>query len=217
MTRIAVITGDLINSTRVADSKAFKRQLDALLQRLQKRFDAEVATYRGDGFQIAMDANNNALQLALLLRTGLIAASPDSENRWDARIAIAWGEGAGEGEENGEGKLDPASQIGPVYIQSGRALDALGKQHLQAVTAGELPTLALNLSCRFADDILNQLTAVEAEVLYYYLQDRGSHQSIADRLGKQRPTVTVALQRARYKLLAQFVDDMDQLLRLSHE
>lgn len=215
MTRIAVITGDLINSTRVADSKAFKRQLDTLLARLQERFDAEVATYRGDGFQVALDARHNALQLALLLRTGLIAASPDSENRWDARIAIAWGEA--DKEEMVKADLDPASQIGPVYIQSGRALDALGKQHLQAVTSGELPSLALDLSCRFADDILNHLTAVEAEVLYYYLQDRGSHQSIADRLGKQRPTVTVALQRARYKLLARFVDDMDKLLRLSHE
>ncbi|MCI5106181.1 MAG: hypothetical protein MRY76_05690 [Pseudomonadales bacterium] len=215
MARIAVITGDLINSTRVADSKAFKRQLDTLLARLQQRFDAEVATYRGDGFQVALDARHNALQLALLLRTGLIAASPDSENRWDARIAIAWGEA--DKEEMAKGDLDPASQIGPVYIESGRALDALGKQHLQAVTSGELPSLALNLSCRFADDIVNHLTAVEAEVLYYYMQDRGSHQSIADRLGKQRPTVTVALQRARYKLLARFVDDMDKMLRLSHE
>jgi hypothetical protein len=215
VTRIAVITGDLINSTRVADSKAFKRQLDTLLARLEERFDAEVATYRGDGFQIALDARHNALQLALLLRTGLIAASPDSKNRWDARIAIAWGEA--DKEEMVKADLDPAGQIGPVYIQSGRALDALGKQHLQAVTSGELPSLALDLSCRFADDILNHLTAVEAEVLYYYLQDRGSHQSIADRLGKQRPTVTVALQRARYKLLARFVDDMDKLLRLSHE
>lgn len=215
MARIAVITGDLINSTKVADSKAFKRQLDTLLARLQERFDAEVATYRGDGFQVALDARHNALQLALLLRTGLIAASPDSKNRWDARIAIAWGEA--DSKEMAKADLDPASQIGPAYIQSGRALDALGKQHLRAVTSGELPSLALDLSCRFADDILNHLTAVEAEVLYHYLQDRGSHQSIADRLGKQRPTVTVALQRARYKLLARFVDDMDKMLRLSHE
>jgi len=207
MTRISVITGDLIDSTRVADTAAFRAQLDTVLAAMSKNYSATVATYRGDGFQLALDENVNPFQVALLLRTGLIAHSPDNANRWDARVAI------------GLGAVDQPdkNQNSPAFVESGRALDAMRKDHLRAVTDNdkEAVRLALDVCCRFADDILNNLTAVEAEMLYYYLLDRGSHQSIADKLGKQRPTVTIALQRAKYKLLGQFADDMNRIVRLT--
>ncbi|MFN3162916.1 MAG: hypothetical protein ACE37N_05425 [Pseudohongiellaceae bacterium] len=207
MPRISVITGDLIDSTRVADSAAFRQQLDTLLAVVDTRFNAIITTYRGDGFQIALHETVNPFHVALLLRTGLIAHSRDGTNRWDARVAIAYGEGALSGQD----------QNGPAYVHSGRTLDAMGKDHLQAKADHEVVALALGISCRFADAIVNDLTAVEAEILYYYLLEPSSHQRIADKLGKQRPTITLALQRAHYKLLDQFISDMDRIMRINHE
>ena len=207
MPTISVITGDLIDSTRVADSAAFRQRLDELLETVRSEFGALISTFRGDGFQLALAEDVNPFRVVLLLRTGLIAHSPDKANRWDARVAIAFGEGI----------LSDQQQSSPAYIESGRALDALRKDHLQAAADSRITGLALGIACRFADDILNNLTAVEAEILYYYLQDKSSHQRIADKLGKQRPTVTIALQRARYKLLEQFAEDMNQIVRINSE
>lgn len=221
MFHFSVITGDLIGSTRVADTAAFRQCLDELLALLRSRFGALSATYRGDGFQIALDGAANPFQIAIILRAGLIAHSPEGE-RWDARVAIAFGEAAGKAgnaEESvgSSSELEQMDQNAPAFIESGRTLDSMRREHLKATANDELVDMALAVACAFADDIINQLTAVEAEVLYYYLLDSGSHQNIADRLGKQRPTVTLALQRARYKLIEQFVRDMDQLLRRSSE
>ncbi|MEQ8956050.1 MAG: sigma factor-like helix-turn-helix DNA-binding protein, partial [Gammaproteobacteria bacterium] len=76
--------------------------------------------------------------------------------------------------------------------------------------------LGLESATAFADDILDHLTPVEAEVLYYYFLEHENHQQIAERLAKQRPTVTVALQRAKYSQLELYIRNMDQLIRLNH-
>lgn len=208
MARIAVITGDLINSTRVANPDAFRNQLRELVQLINRRYQAKSNLYRGDGFQVALDGEHfNAIEVALVLRTGLIAQSPDSENRWDARIAIAFD----------DDDLSATEENGPAYIQSGRSLDAMKKASLLVVGDDEVSSLALNVATAFADDVVSHLTAVEAEVLYYYFLYRESHQKIAERLGKKRPTVTVALQRARYRLLEQYTRDMQKFIEMYHE
>lgn len=207
MTHIAVITGDLIGSTQVTEPAAFRDRLRELMDLVAEKFQAQTNLFRGDGFQVAVGMQVNAFRLAVLLRTGLISHSPGNDNRWDARVAIAFS----------AGRLSGADQNSDAYVNSGHTLDNMAKDNLRIYGEEEVMLLATGAATQFADDILSHLTPTEAEVLFYHLLERGSHQSIADRLGKQRPTVTMALQRARYQLLDRYIQDMDRLIRLHHE
>lgn len=220
MSRIAVITGDLINSTKVRDARGFRRRLEVLLELAGQRYHATTALYRGDGFQVALDAEQfNALEVAVILRTGLIAHSPDRKNRWDARVAIAFarGEEQEKVEEKKQAILSIKDQNSPAFVNSGRSLDAMDKDHLCIHGRSASARLALGVASGFADDIINQLTATEAEVLHYYFLDRKSHSDIARQLGKKRPTVTLALQRAKYTLINGFTRDMNKFLEQCDE
>lgn len=206
-TTIAVLTGDLIGSTRVPEPAAFRNRLGDLLGQVADTFQAQTNLFRGDGFQVAVDRQVNAFRLAVLLRAGLICRSPGGDDRWDARVAIAYG----------TGRLSQADQNSEAWVNSGRTLDGMENDHLRIHGDNEVMQLATGAATAFADDILNHLTPTEAEVLYYHLLEPGTHQSIADKLGKKRPTITMALQRARYQLLDRYIHDMDRLARLSHE
>lgn len=207
MAHIGIITGDLIGSTKVAKPAAFRGRLQELLTLVKDRFQAHAEMFRGDGFQVTVGPQVNAFRVAVLLRSGLLSHGIDHEDRWDARIAIAFG----------PGRLSSTEQNSDVHVNSGRTLDSLDKDHLRIHGNNERMSLATDAATAFADDILNHLTPTEAEVLFYHLLERGSHQDIADRLGKKRPTITMALKRARYHLLDRYIRDMDKLVRLFHE
>jgi len=207
MPLLAVITGDLVGSTRVSAPAAFRERLGELMDVAAEKFQAQTHLYRGDGFQVAMGPTVNAFRVAVLLRAGLICASPDGSERWDARIAIAFGQGG----------FPPADQNSDVHVNSGRALDGMKEGHFRIHADDETLRLATGVATAFADDILSRLTTAEAQALYYHLLEGGSHQEIADRLGKKRPTVTMALHRARYRLLDRYIGEMDRLVRKFHE
>jgi hypothetical protein len=207
MPLLAVITGDLVGSTRVSAPDAFRQRLGELVGVIAKKFQAQTQLYRGDGFQLSIGPEGNAFRLAVLLRAGLICAGPDGRERWDARIAIAFGEGS----------FPPENQSSDIHVKSGRTLDGLKKGHFMVHADDQTLRLATGAATAFADDILSQLTTAEAQALYYHVLEGGSHQDIADRLGKKRPTVTQALQRARYQLLDRYIGDMDSLVRKFHE
>ena len=207
MPLLAVLTGDLVGSTRVSAPAAFRGRLGELMGVVAKKFQAQGQLYRGDGFQVAAGPKVNAFRLAVMLRAGLICASPVSRERWDARIAIAFG----------QGRFPRADQNSNVHVNSGQTLDGMKTGRFRIHAEDETLRLATGVATAFADDILSQLTTAEAEALYYYLLEGGSHQAIADRLGKKRPTVTMALHRAKYRLLERYIGDMDKLVRKFHE
>jgi hypothetical protein len=205
MAHISVITGDLIDSTSVADPAAFRARLVELLETLQDRFSAWTSIYRGDGFQVGLPDPVNAFRIALVLRSGLIAASPGDGERWDARVAIAFGTGS----------LSDRNQGSGAHVNSGRSLDTMGKAHLRVHAEDETARLALDTATGFVDEMVNGMSPAEAEAVYYHLLYGESHQRIAERLGKQRATVTQTLNRARYKLLETYADNMDRLVRIN--
>lgn len=205
MTTIGVLTGDLINSTGVADPGGFAARLKQLLADSEGRWQARAVTFRGDGFQAALDRPAEALSCALYIRAGLIAASPGRAERWDARIAVAIA--GAKGRKGGEGD---------AYIESGRGLDGMDKEHLHLYAEPELFRLATGVATALVDDIIDHWTPSEAQVYFEHLKNPGGHQGIASRLGKSRPTVTKALLRARYNLLDRYRRDTEKLLELTH-
>jgi len=203
MINLAVITGDLVGSTAALHSSGYHEKLNALLKEAGVRYDTAFQTYRGDGFQIVV-APEDALDAALLLRAGLIAASPDKKERWDARVAVAYGSESWSKEEFS----------GPSFVLSGRTLDAMQAETLRMVAPSPALNTALDLVAAFLDNIVSHWTVAEAASIFEYLKDRENHQVIADRLGKQRPTVTLALKRACYNLIDRSVSDTKVLLEL---
>ncbi|MDA1370407.1 MAG: hypothetical protein O2971_06555 [Proteobacteria bacterium] len=201
MSQLAVITGDLINSTRVENGQRFRALLKSILAGMTKKYGAKTSIYRGDGFQISLTRRDCVFEATIYLRAGLIAGSPDRAERWDARVAMALGEHDAVIEE----------QNSTVFIQSGRALDGMKKEHMVVVGEPESFQLAANIATAFVDDLIDNWTAVEAQTLFEYLQGRESHQAIAERLGKTRSTVTLSLQRARYNLIDRYITDMTRL------
>ncbi|WP_347331878.1 hypothetical protein [Marinimicrobium locisalis] len=202
MADIAVLTGDLINSTRVHQPEAFSARLKTLLKGLEVHYGAETVTFRGDGFQISLVRPGEAFEVALRVRAGLIGASPSRSERWDARISVALGSAKG-----------PEGGFGSAYTESGRGLDRMERETLRFHSERGHLSLALDLATAFADDIVCQWTPSEAEVYFEHLcRPEGGHSAIARRLDKSRPTVTQALLRARYNLLDRYLRDSRRLM-----
>ncbi len=202
---IGVLTGDLINSTGVADPGAYTARLQRLLGEVEKRWQARSVTYRGDGFQITLSDPAWALDCALYMRAGLIAASPGRPERWDARVSVAIA-----------GARGPRGGDGDAYIQSGRGLDSMSDGHLCLYADSPVFRLATGISTALVDDIIDHWTPSEAEVYFEHLREPGGHREIARRLDKSRPTITKALLRARYNLLDRYRRDTLELLELIH-
>lgn len=205
MARIAVLTGDLINSTGVSNPKAFTRRLEQLLETVEATYSGKAATFRGDGFQVSIAVPAEALHCAVYIRAGLIAASPSRHDRWDARIAVAIAEGT---------RSD--GNYGDAYIASGRGLDAMTKQALYIYAEPEVFRLCATLATSFADDIISHWTASEAEAYFVHLTEPGGHQGVADKLNKSRSTITKTLLRAKYTLMDKYIQDISKLMELTH-
>lgn len=189
----AVLTGDLIDSRSMRDPNAFIAQLKILLSELGEHFDAQVETFRGDGFQVVMRHAQDVFDCAVAIRAGLLAASAPGE-RWDARLAL------------GISQDDTAAQpYSEAFVLSGRGLDGMKKETLcifsdepQLQRCTELPTA-------FLAALIDRWTPVEAHTYFLHLIQGRDQQSIAEQLGKSRVTVTKALQRADARLVDRYL------------
>lgn len=119
----AVLTGDIVSSTRMAPT--LRRKLAKLIERggteLRRILPAEALTgldvFSGDAWQGVLDCPSRSLRAAVFLRAFFRANLPQA----DSRIAI------------GVGPIDflPGTQVsrgdGPAFQRSGRLLEAMKK------------------------------------------------------------------------------------------
>ncbi|MFG6159581.1 hypothetical protein ACGTNG_12315 [Halomonas sp. 1390] len=195
--RIAVLTGDVIESRKVTDRPRLYRRLDETLAALASRHGGHGERFRGDGFQLALPRAETAMEAAVTLRAALIEQS-EPDQRWDARIAVAVGPA-----EPGVSEAD-----GETFIASGRGLDALAGSagHLALTLLDEPEDPGLGLLVRFLDDLLDGWSPYAAEVVGLSLRGNTaqplSQQALADRLGISQPSVHKRLRAARWALLS---------------
>ncbi|MBA2778533.1 hypothetical protein [Billgrantia kenyensis] len=198
--RIAVLTGDLVDSRQASDPKRLFEVLDAALAAITERYNGRSERYRGDGFQVALPDPAAALPAAVLLRAALIRHS-EEQQRWDARIAVAIGEGSWEpGEPLGEAS-------GEVFVRSGQALDAMSKGSSQlclSLAEEEESECLLLLTC-FVDDLIDGWSRYSAEAVYLSLWHEESQQTLAKRIGISQPSVHKRLRAARWTLLDDYL------------
>ena len=208
MATIGVLTGDVVGSQRIEDKRALSHALDEGLSLLQQVLDARSDRYRGDGFQIAIPDPGQAMLAAILLRASLIRHSPSRLAMWDARIAVAIGEGHLPATDHFSDAQEEA------FVLSGRWLDRLsdGPDRLAIVTATQGADSHLALLTRFADDIVSHWSSYSAEIVSLSLLYRESQQQLAKRLDRAQPTINRRLAAARWSLIRDYLDYMHQAL-----
>ncbi|MBW2941716.1 hypothetical protein [Zhongshania aquimaris] len=199
MAMTAVITGDLINSRGSSDVKGFLSALKKLLAALAKRYGAGTDIFRGDGFQLLLDSPEEALECALALRAGLIAASPKGE-RWDARLAV----GVAHTKKNAGGQV-----FSEAAVLSGQGLDSMKRQTLMVFSNSTQFLRYAELPTAFVAEIIDNWSVVEAQTYYLYLSKAQDQATIAKAMKKSRVTVTKALQRAKAQLLGRYLASVE--------
>lgn len=203
--RIAVLTGDLVDSRKASDPQRLFQALDTAIEAITARYGGQSERYRGDGFQIALPDPAAALPAAVLLRAALIRHSEERQ-RWDARIAVAIGRDPWQPGQ----RVTEAS--GEVFVRSGQTLDTMseGTAHLALSLVEEPGSDCLALLTCFVDDLIDGWSRYAAEAVYLSLWYEESQQALAKRLGISQPSVHKRLRAARWALLDDYLRYLGQ-------
>ncbi len=202
----AVLTGDIVNSTRLkkVTEKKLLKILTAALAKYQFEF------YRGDSFQVYVKNPVEALQTALLCRTAAISVSKNETiNLSDVRISIGIGTVTMQVKTLGTAK-------GEAFILSGRAFDEMTGTDTRLViaTANSLANAGLQIIADYLNAILKVMTGKQAEVIFELLQGK-TQQEVAELLKKSKSTVHQHVTAGRWteieKLLQQYENIINQL------
>jgi len=175
----AVITGDLVKSSRIKDEgigavlKSFKKSFNEINNYLLSG-DGLLEIYRGDSFQIVVKKPEKAL---LVSKTIYLAYS-------DARISI----GIGTINYN---KGNIVEWQGDAFKRSGQLLDRMikGNKRLGINTPWVKINKELEVESMLADAIISRWTATTAETIYQYLLYQKSQREIAEQFNIKQPSV----------------------------
>lgn len=171
----AVITGDIIGSTKLNRSE--KDKLDIFLHEIFMFFEKNknlwglekpFEIFRGDSFQAVFKKPAKALNISLIIRSFLRMQKTDkySGNIFDARIAT------------GIGKIESLSETvgksnGEAFHFSGRVIDTMksGGYSIQLRTSSDNINNEFDVHCYVLSKIMDTLTAPQANVVFYKLQN----------------------------------------------
>jgi len=188
----AVITGDIVNSTKL-DGRAEKK-LIATLQKVLEPYKFEF--YRGDSFQVYIREADKALQTVLLCRTVAIATkTKDEAASCDIRMSIGIG--------NVVSPLRSlASAKGEAFVLSGRAFDLLSQTDTRlAISIAEKGQKGISygfeLVAAYIDSIYRGMSIKKAEVIFELLSG-GSQQDAVKNLKKSKSTVSEIASSAKW-------------------
>jgi len=199
----AVITGDLINSTAIADD--YHRELHAIANDI-KQFQSKkllFEVYRGDSFQAFVKDPEKALLISIIFRAGLRrqARSASIEDAWDARISIGIGKVAPQLPKSKLGDLN-----GEAFVRSGRALETMKKEgaQLKITTGDEQLDKEFESTCPLADHVISRWTTVQAEAIYLYLLKNSTQKEIGKELETTQRAISKRLESSNLDSMSKF-------------
>ena len=197
----AVLTGDIVNSTKLTPSK--ERGLIKIIQQALEPYKYEF--YRGDSFQALMKQPADSLRIALLCRTAAISII-DKTNT-DVKISI------GLGEVNERIKTLGAAK-GEAFILSGRAFDELEKaeQRLVIITANEKANISFQLISDYINSIFSKMTPKQAKVIFELLKG-GLQQDVVKRLKKSKSTISQHVSSGRWPEIEKILNQYELLVQ----
>lgn len=186
---IAIITGDIINSRKLA-SNIWMDGLKLLFNTLGKN-PSDWEIYRGDEFQLEVKKPEEALLIAIHIKAYLKTL------KLDARMSIGFGE-----KNHSSNKISESN--GSAFVYSGELFETLKKQKINLAINSNNETfntemnLMLRLSLTFIDSWLQQsaefvLTTIENPTL--------SQEEIGIKLGINQAAVSRRRKRAHFDLM----------------
>lgn len=168
----AVITGDIVDSSKVKAKDTLIQNLKAAFEDIRSRCSNAQSLpsfdiFRGDSFQCVLPDSRKALWAGLIIRSCLQKNQPeDHEADWDARLSIGLGTIDYLPENISEGD-------GPAYRNSGPVLDELKGDYRTAVTTPwENMNSEFKASCALLDAVINKWTQPQAEIVHMLLLNK---------------------------------------------
>ena len=174
---IAVLTADLIDSSLYEENvllevlNSLKKEFKTITEEYDPN-EIRLQIYRGDSFQGIIKSPENALQIALQIKTAInrIHFKETKKNKAYSKIAdfkIAIGIGA-----QGIEREAITESNGPAFQFSGRTLDEMKTEHRKTKlkTDFEEVNAEFNASLYLLDTITDKWSTASAEVVYYLLK-----------------------------------------------
>lgn len=197
---IAVLTADLINSRSY--EKAFLKEVLKVLksefESISEEHDAIFTLFRGDSFQGMIKHPEEALQIALRLKTAVLKAEISHQHKSnvpvaDVRIAI----GIGEADYN-EKAISESN--GEAFHYSGLTLDTMKNENkkLSLKTGNENTNDEFAVSLKFMDNLADKWSKASAEVVYFLLKGM-KEQQIADILQRSQAAINLRKKAAGWE------------------
>lgn len=196
MSIVAIITGDIIHSSRLQTAERIQ-----LMERLEQIFeDLEAQSlldgreiFRGDSFQLMLSNADEALKAALLIKTGLkknIYEVKEGKQQADARISIGIGEISYQGERLG-------TSDGEAYRLSGRALDKMKKRNSLTINSiWREVNEEMDVACALSEAIIGRWTQAQSAIIYAYLLNNKTQQVLAKEFNITQGAVSQHLSEA---------------------
>ena len=203
---VAVITADIVNSTRL--KKGEEKKLTGDLSSILKSYKFEF--YRGDSFQAYIPDPKQALKVVLQARAAAKRLSSGFSSPFaDIRASI------------GIGNIttpvrDLKTAKGEAFLISGRAFDEMSKsgKRLKIQSANDAMNLGLKIIANYADSLFGQLTSKQAAVVFELLMDHTQIET-AKRLKKSQPTINKHAQAARWFEINNLIEDYQLFINQS--
>jgi len=194
MTKYAVITGDIINFTRLSPEKrqSLIEDSEKLLKSwIKKSADAEI--YRGDSFQVLFEdvkeSLNRSIQLICWFK---LHSDKDNKVYLGTRISI----GIGAVSYRGKNVLN---SDGEAFHLSGRSFDQMKSGELLAIkTNNEEDNRAIQVILNFVNKFIKEWTLAQAEVILLLVEGK-TQQEIADELSLSQPSVNSRIKLSNWK------------------
>lgn len=203
----AVITADIVNSTRI-EGDIIDDLRNSIEDIIRSKFTPIYSFYRGDSLQCYLESPSLAYLLALILRTeAKIFLPANSSVKIDLKISVGIG--------NVEVPVkDVKTGKGAAFIISGRGLDELERNEMRISIRSEEVRVnnTLEVISIFTDYIFNQLTYKQAEILKYLLNN-STQIEIASILNKSQSTINKHLQSMGWKQLEDLMRYYNQSLK----
>ncbi|MEM7549541.1 MAG: hypothetical protein AAF363_07700 [Bacteroidota bacterium] len=190
----AVITGDIIGSTRIVGD--YKEALHKIGRDIKKHQDDTfiMDIYRGDSFQAISARPGLGLLSLLIIKAGLKRHSTTTgskKTQWDARMSVGIGP-----LDHYPANNDLSEMTGEPFTISGRGLDSMKEKgrHIKAKTGIEDFDQDLEAIMPMIELITDRWSTSQADVVYHALLQPGLTQTeIGKTLGKTQKAVSKSL------------------------
>lgn len=194
---IAVISGDIVNSTKLTSD-----QFDQLLKRIKDiqgwitkgNSSNAHSIERGDEFQTVVHDIENALRYTIIYRVGIKALGKE----FDCRISFAIA-------SNADLRVLVSESMGEAFVLSGRGLKALKNDRLLFSSDRFELTKHFDLLFKYLDRQLTELTSRQCEVMLPMLQTNEglSISELAEKLDVATATASKSLKASGWQLISE--------------